>query len=218
MNIIAFDTSTEKFSIVIIKKNKVVLKFSKTLKKTYSKYLISILKNCLYKANLKIKNINLICVSLGPGSFTGIRLGIAAAKGLAIPHEINLFGFNNMDILINSLKNFKSDKRIITIIKSKKNDFYYQIFNSKKKPIKKMSFFSINKLPKFLFNQKNIFVGDRDLDLMKKIKKKNKKIIFEKKNVFNVLALKNILKNKYLKNKFNSLEPIYIYEHYAKKI
>ena len=45
MNILAFDTSTEKFSICILKNNRVVLNLSKILNKTYSKFLIPILKN-----------------------------------------------------------------------------------------------------------------------------------------------------------------------------
>ena len=107
MNILAFDTSTEKFSISILKNNKIVLNLSKILNKTYSKFLISILKESLKKSNLDIKKINCILISLGPGSFTGIRIGIAAAKGLGIPHKINILGYNNMDILVNSV-----DKKI----------------------------------------------------------------------------------------------------------
>ena len=94
MNILAFDTSTEKFSISILKNNKIVLNLSKILNKTYSKFLISILKKSLEKSNLDIKKINCILISLGPGSFTGIRIGIAAAKGLGIPHKINILGYN----------------------------------------------------------------------------------------------------------------------------
>ena len=61
MNILAFDTSTEKFSISILKNNKIVLNLSKVLNKTYSKFLIPILKklfNILKKARfLNVRNI-----------------------------------------------------------------------------------------------------------------------------------------------------------------
>ena len=132
MNILAFDTSTEKFSISILKNNKVVLNLSKILNKTYSKFLIPILKKSLEKSKLDIKEINYILISLGPGSFTGIRIGIAAAKGLGLPYKINISGFNNMDILANSINDNIKEKRIVTIIKSKKSDYYFQVFNSKK--------------------------------------------------------------------------------------
>ena len=105
MNILAFDTSTEKFSISILKNNKIVLNLSKIINKTYSKFLIPILKKSLEKSKLDVKEINYILISLGPGSFTGVRIGIAAAKGLGIAHKINISGFNNMDILVNSIDN-----------------------------------------------------------------------------------------------------------------
>ena len=128
MNILAFDTSTEKFSITILKNNKVVLNLSKILNKTYSKFLIPLLKESLEQSNLNIKKINNIIISLGPGSFTGVRIGIAAAKGLGIPHKINILGFNNMDVLVQSIDS-NSKEKIVTIIKSKKNNYYYQLFD-----------------------------------------------------------------------------------------
>ena len=170
MNILAFDTSTEKFSISILKNNKVILNLSKILNKTYSKFLIPILEKSLKKSKLNVKEINHILISLGPGSFTGVRIGIAAAKGLAIPYKIKISGFNNMDILANSINDNIKKKKIVTIIKSKKKDYYFQIFDSKKKPINKTSFFSINNLPSFFFKKNVLFSGDLDIQLVKEIK------------------------------------------------
>ena len=217
MNILAFDTSTEKFSISILKNNKIVLNLSKILNKTYSKFLISILKKSLEKSNLDIKKINCILISLGPGSFTGIRIGIAAAKGLGIPHKINISGYNNMDILVNSVDK-KIKKNVITIIKSKKNDYYFQVFNTKKKPLTKTSFFSIYNLPKLFFNKNVVFSGDLDLDLIKEIKKRKKNEFFlYKKKFSNARMLINLIKdNQYIAKK-TTLDPIYVYNHYAIK-
>ena len=217
MNILAFDTSTEKFSISILKNNKVVLNLSKILNKTYSKFLISILKSSLEKAKLDIKEINYIIISLGPGSFTGVRIGIAAAKGLGIPHKINISGYNNMDILVNSVDK-KIKKNVITIIKSKKNDYYFQVFNTKKEPLTKTSFFSIYNLPKLFFNKNVVFSGDLDLDLIKEIKKRKKNEFFlYKKKFSNARMLINLIKdNQYIAKK-TTLDPIYVYNHYAIK-
>tara|TARA_B100000686_G_C16554029_1_gene844142 strand:- start:352 stop:1008 length:657 start_codon:yes stop_codon:yes gene_type:complete len=217
MNILAFDTSTEKFSISILKNNKIVLNLSKILNKTYSKFLVSILKKSLEKSNLDIKKINCILISLGPGSFTGIRIGIAAAKGLGMPHKINISGYNNMDILVNSVDK-KIKKNVITIIKSKKNDYYFQVFNTKKKPLTKTSFFSIYNLPKLFFNKNVVFSGDLDLDLIKEIKKRKKNEFFlYKKKFSNARMLINLIKdNQYIAKK-TTLDPIYVYNHYAIK-
>ena len=217
MNILAFDTSTEKFSISILKNNKIVLNLSKVLNKTYSKFLVPILKKSLEKTKLDVKKINYILISLGPGSFTGVRIGIAAAKGLGIPHKINISGFNNMDILVNSIENNIKGKKIVTIIKSKKNDYYFQVFNSKKKPINKISFFSINNLPKLFFNKNTIFSGDLDIEFIKEIKKKRKKILFYKRKFSSAYTLISLIKEKRYIKMTKFLNPIYVYSHYANK-
>ena len=217
MNILAFDTSTEKFSISILKNNKIVLNLSKILNKTYSKFLIPILKKSLEKTKLDIKEINYILISLGPGSFTGVRIGIAAAKGLGIPHKINISGFNNMDILVNSIDNNIKDKKIVTIIKSKKRDYYFQVFDLKRKPINKISFFSINNLPKFFFNKNTFFCGDLDIEFIKEIKKKKKEILFYKRKFSSTCTLINLIKEKHYIKITKFLNPIYVYSHYANK-
>ena len=217
MNILAFDTSTEKFSICILKNNRVVLNLSKILNKTYSKFLIPILKKSLEKTKLDIKEINYIIISLGPGSFTGVRIGIAAAKGLGIPHKISISGFNNMDILAISIDHNIKDKKIVTIIKSKKSDYYFQVFDLKRKPINKISFFSINNLPKFFFNKNIVFCGDLDIEFIKEIKKKRKKILFYKRKFSSAYTLISLIKEKRYIKMTKSLNPIYVYSHYANK-
>ena len=73
MNILAFDTSTDKFSLAIYKKNKIIYYYQKILNKDYSKKLIPIIQESLKKTRIKIEEIDFISISLGPGSFTGIR-------------------------------------------------------------------------------------------------------------------------------------------------
>ena len=121
-----------------------------------------------------------------------------------------------MDILVNSIDNNIKEKRIVTIIKSKKNDYYFQVFNSKKKPIKKISFFSINNLPKFFFNKNTVFSGDLDTELIKEIQKiKKKKILFYKRKFSSTSTLINLIKEKQYIKMTKSLKPIYVYSHYA---
>ena len=76
----------------------------------------------------------------------------------------------NMDVIANSIKQKTIKKKIITIIKSKKNDYYYQVFNSGKKSIKKISYFTIFDLPK-IFANKNSFNMKLKLSLNKYFEK-----------------------------------------------
>jgi len=217
MNILSFDTSTEKFSLAIYRKNQIVYYYSRILKKKYSKYLIPIIKDSLIKVNMKIKQINVISISVGPGSFTGIRLGIAAAKGLSMPYNISILGFSNMDLIMESVDNKIKGKNFLILIKGKKNDFYYQLFNSKKRKISNISFFSDYKLPNFKNFKDIIIIGNFNEKIKNKIKSINKKkFLCFKKKFFSARNLIYLSKVSLLKKNIKTVEPIYVYDHYAK--
>ena len=78
--------------------------------------MIPIIKDSLIKTNMKLEEINVISISVGPGSFTGIRLGIAAAKGLSMPYNINILGFNNMELIVDSIDNKTEEKNFLVLI------------------------------------------------------------------------------------------------------
>lgn len=56
------------------------------------------LARLLAQANLKIADLTALAVSLGPGSFTGVRISLAAAKGLALPHKLPVMGVSTLEI------------------------------------------------------------------------------------------------------------------------
>ena len=216
MNILAFDTSTEKFSLAICKKDQIIYYCFRTLKNKYSKYLIPIIKDSLNKAKLKIEQINIISISTGPGSFTGIRLGIAAAKGLSMPYGIKVLGFSNMDLIMDSIDHKIKKKNFLILMKGKKDDFYYQIFNSKKKKLTKLSFFSNYKLPNFKNYDDVMIIGNFNKKTENKFRSINKKNLFFKRKFFNAKNLINLSKINLFKKNVKKIEPIYVYEHYAK--
>ncbi len=98
MNILAIDTCNEILSLAILRENETTLKpfnkhtlnatenmFSSQLKagNKQSEYILPEIDNLLHKAKLNIHDINLIAYNQGPGSFTGLRIGLSAALGLA---------------------------------------------------------------------------------------------------------------------------------------
>lgn len=82
MNILAFDTATDKLSIAL-KANGNVLKFSSVLPRVHLKFLIPEIDRLIKKSLIKKEELNYVAVGTGPGSFTGLRIGIATARALA---------------------------------------------------------------------------------------------------------------------------------------
>ena len=143
MNILAFDTTLNKTYIALLKGNSLDTKVIESDEKNYhSAYLISAIKNITEKNGLKLQELDLIAVNNGPGSFTGIRVGVTVAKTLYKELGVNAFGVSSLDILQEAYKDavLKTQKTGITdaalnsakpdvILDARKELFYFK--NSK---------------------------------------------------------------------------------------
>lgn len=83
MKVLGIDTSSNVASAAVIDDDKIIAEFTLNLNKTHSQLLMPMIDNMLSACECDIKDIDLFAVAVGPGSFTGLRIGIATAKGLA---------------------------------------------------------------------------------------------------------------------------------------
>lgn len=83
MNILAIDTSAQVASVCVLDETVVLSEFSVNNKLTHSQTLMPMVESALCCAKLSLNDIDAFAVSAGPGSFTGIRIGVSAIKGLA---------------------------------------------------------------------------------------------------------------------------------------
>ena len=88
MKILAFDCSATAASCAVLEDNKVIASSFVNVKLTHSETLLPMLESTLASAKLSLKDINAYAINNGPGSFTGIRIGISAVKGLAAPNNV----------------------------------------------------------------------------------------------------------------------------------
>lgn len=131
MNILTFDTCFNKSYIALCSgQNVIASKIIESDESNYhSAFLISSIRDILKNNNLYIKDINVIGVNAGPGSFTGIRAGITVARVLAQQFNMKICPVSSLKIL--SCLN-KSDKKTITLLDARKNKFYFAMFDTMK--------------------------------------------------------------------------------------
>ncbi|MCS7258684.1 MAG: tRNA (adenosine(37)-N6)-threonylcarbamoyltransferase complex dimerization subunit type 1 TsaB [candidate division WOR-3 bacterium] len=88
------------------------------------------IKSAFESSSITAKDLSGIGVVLGPGRFTSLRVGIACAKGLALPHNIKIKGFNTLEALVLSVSahELNKDQIIVPIIDIKRGEIYYQIY------------------------------------------------------------------------------------------
>lgn len=129
---LAFDTTADCCAVALLKDNLVVEKFSKEMDFGQAEVLIPQIQAMLQKQNLTFSELNLLAVCVGPGSFTGVRSSIAAARafGLACP-ELKITGVSAFEAYVHSLDMSELSEYNAVIIETKRADFYFQLFNGK---------------------------------------------------------------------------------------
>ena len=88
MKILAVDTSATSASVAIAEENKLIGEFSINTALTHSQTLMPMIDELLKNTGLSVSDINAIAINAGPGSFTGVRIGVAAVKGIAFSRNI----------------------------------------------------------------------------------------------------------------------------------
>jgi len=98
MKILSIDTTQQK-TYLTLQIDDDVYGFESCGFETHSKTIMNSIENLLSTCNILIKELDAIAVVVGPGSFTGSRLGVSIVKGLAYPHQIKLIAINTLDLL-----------------------------------------------------------------------------------------------------------------------
>lgn len=126
MKILSIDTSSSNCSTAILEDDKLIDENSLNNGRTHSENLMPLIEELLKRNNLELKNIDLIAVSIGPGSFTGIRIGIASIKPMAEVFNIKVAGVTSLETLAR-IDESKRDK--ICLIDARNNQVYFGVFD-----------------------------------------------------------------------------------------
>lgn len=124
---LGIETSSVVASIAIINDKEILGEMSINHPNTHSQKLMPLINNLFEQLDLKIKDIDLIAVANGPGSFTGIRIGITTAKALAHKDNIPLVAISTLDSLANNLINYTG--KVISIIDARRKKVFVKEFN-----------------------------------------------------------------------------------------
>ncbi|WP_347713856.1 tRNA (adenosine(37)-N6)-threonylcarbamoyltransferase complex dimerization subunit type 1 TsaB [uncultured Parvimonas sp.] len=125
MKILAIDTSTTHSSCAIMDDNNIVGDFSINQSMSHNEILLIMVDEMLKKLNIDIEDIDLFVAVTGPGSFTGIRIGVTVVKALAMALNKPIVAVNTLEAL--SFGVF-SDKKKIPLIDARGERVYYGVY------------------------------------------------------------------------------------------
>ena len=130
--IISIESSSSNLSMALLTKERLIDILIVPIKNELSEIIIPTIKNFLIKNSINFENISFITIGCGPGSFTGIRVVIAAAKGIQISNvDIKSIGINSLAGLAMSVLDEAKEKKaryIVASIDSKRDDVFVQLF------------------------------------------------------------------------------------------
>ena len=157
--------------------------------------------NLIKGTNIKTKEKFDVLVNLGPGSFSGIRISLAVAKGIKLIKKINLFGFNSF--ILNAAPYLEKYETVFSILKVNKKFYFLKYIKGKKNDISQITEFQ----NKEKLNEKSVIVISSEMkneDMFKNIAEKHRVIEdFDVKNNIEILIKKNLIEN-------NLIKPVYL--------
>ena len=211
MYIIAIDTCRGRGSVSLTKSGKLLVERNEPDGGKLAERLVGMINSCLEEAGCSFSNIDLLAVTIGPGSFTGIRIGMAAAKGLRIATKIPLIGISTLQATaFAAQKKLKPEESIISVLHdAKRGQVYAQRFTNDKtiSSIKEPELLSLDDINDYLAKS-YLTVTDSDfLDNINNGNSKLAKISFTNADVA-MLAEIHFSENKGEYNK--NIAPLYI--------
>ncbi len=217
MKILCVSTSSNIASVSIAENDKCILELNINNNKTHSETLIPLIDTLLHKTNLKLSDIDLIACDVGPGSFTGIRIGISTVKAIAESLNVPVIDVSSLEALAYNINNIQC-KVICSLIDARNNQVYCGIFDKNYNLLENYLADDINNVIKVLQKYEDIiYVGDGAVlnkDLLK----------IDNFKYDNVIHTKNIAKCAYNKYKNNhtktadSLVPLYLRKSQAERM
>lgn len=182
MKIFAIDTTGNAASAALIDEQKTIAEFTLNYKKTHSQTIMPMIEYMCNCIELDLNLIDYIACANGPGSFTGLRIGAATAKGLA--HGLNkyIIPVPTLDALAYNV--FETNKIIVPIMDARRNQVYSAIYkydeNNKLVRLSDYIAEDINILLEMIssYSSDTVFLGDGVLQYKDTIKNFNKNYSF----------------------------------------
>lgn len=151
MNILAIDTSTMISTVTIASDSEIIGDFNVNQQKTHSESLVPMIESLLDLLGMSIKDIDKFVISKGPGSFTGLRIGMTIAKTLAQAGDRDLIAVSTLLALAN---NSSSDKLKAPMIDARGNRVYGAVYDKDFNEVIKEDLYTIDVFSK-LVNELN---------------------------------------------------------------
>ncbi|MFC0185483.1 tRNA threonylcarbamoyladenosine biosynthesis protein TsaB [Pseudarcicella hirudinis] len=213
--IISIDTSTKVCSVALHQEGKLLALNELFAEKSHSGMLTTLVENVVKHAGFSLNDLDAIAVAKGPGSYTGLRIGVSTAKGLCFALDKPLIGINTLEAMALQLKDFFSEKHLFCpMIDARRMEVFCAVYDNHLNVIQKTEAKVIdeNAYAELLTENPVVFLGDGAAKCKEKLTHPN--CIFPETAVYPSAKTIGVLANKAFRmGQFEDLvtfEPFYL--------
>ena len=136
MKILAVDTATKSCSVAIVQKETILAESTLVSEQTHSKHLMEMIQSVSLLSGVAISDLDGFAVTRGPGSFTGLRIGLSTVKGLAAASGKPLVGISSLKCL--AIQSSVPSLNICPIIDARKGEVYWAFYRYKDRHLQQL--------------------------------------------------------------------------------
>jgi tRNA threonylcarbamoyladenosine biosynthesis protein TsaB len=126
MLVLGVETATQLVGVAVGRPEGMLASFHSTRERRHAETLAPAIDFVCRQAQIDLDEIDAIAVDVGPGSFTGLRIGLATAKAIAYARRIPMAGFCSLDLLAHRAR--IADRVILSLIDARRGELYYALY------------------------------------------------------------------------------------------
>lgn len=218
MKILSIDTASNLCTVAVLENEKCIKEIIVDDARNHSEKIMPVIEQALLESNLTLQNIDLIVCDKGPGSFTGIRIGVGTVLAFKDSLNIPSVGISSLEALA---YNINTDGIICSLIDAKNNNVYFGVFEKKNNIVTQLEEFSFKTIDEIIpilqkYN-KIIFVGDGSTQHKEFLHSNFNTSTFSDKNDLSSFSLGLAGLSAYNKNINFDLMPLYLRKSQAER-
>jgi len=157
--VLGVETSTESTSLGIIRGKEPLYEVNSYTPFTHSEKINVLLVNLFKVLNVNYKNLDLVAISIGPGYFTALRVGLSFVKAIEFVHKLPVVGVNTLDALAHETPFCKEDLKITPIIDAQKGQVYTATYHCIEGNIKRVTDYRIVSPEGINITEEHVIIG-----------------------------------------------------------
>ena len=221
MKILSIDTASDICGVSILEDRNLIINLDNNTGRTHSENLMPMVEQAFLQTNLTLKDIDLLVCDKGPGSFTGIRIGVATIKAFHDSLSIPCVGVSSLEALAHGIQ---KDGLIFSILDCKNNNCYFALYELKNSqyieiipPSTDTITNALNSVKQIVADSSVCFVGDGAEIYKTQICDEFENPLFFANNILNSYYLGLAGLSKWKENKLDDVLPLYLKKPQAQR-